>query len=43
MVKRALKTLAWRYNADRMVMDYTRHMYLPASRTQTAHMPAQGG
>jgi starch phosphorylase len=39
MVKRALRTLAWRYNADRMVMDYTRHMYLPASRTQTAHMP----
>ncbi|MFI5306720.1 MAG: alpha-glucan family phosphorylase [Polyangiales bacterium] len=36
MVKHALKTLAWRYNADRMVMDYTRHMYLPASRTQTA-------
>ncbi len=39
MVKRALKTLAWRYNANRMVMDYTRHMYLPASGTQTAHMP----
>jgi len=36
MVKHALKTLAWRYNADRMVMDYTRHMYLPASRTLTA-------
>jgi starch phosphorylase len=39
MIKHALKTLAWRYNADRMVMDYTRHMYLPASRTQTARMP----
>ncbi len=38
MVKHALKTLAWRYNADRMVMDYTRHMYLPASRTQTARV-----
>jgi starch phosphorylase len=36
MVKHALKTLGWRYNSDRMVMDYTRHMYLPASRTQTA-------
>jgi glycogen phosphorylase len=35
MVKHALKTLAWRYNADRMVMDYTRNMYLPASRTRT--------
>ena len=37
MVKHALKTLSWRYNADRMVIDYTRRMYLPASRTQTAH------
>lgn len=36
MVKRALKTLAWRYNADRMVMDYTRRMYLSASKTLTA-------
>ena len=43
MVKHALKTLAWRYNADRMVMDYTRHMYLPASRTETARMPELGG
>jgi starch phosphorylase len=38
MAKHALKTLAWRYNADRMVIDYTRRMYLPASRTQTAHV-----
>jgi len=38
MAKHALKTLGWRYNADRMVMDYTRHMYLPASRTLTAHI-----
>ncbi len=38
MVKHALKTLAWRYNADRMVMDYTHHMYLPASGTQTARV-----
>ncbi len=36
MIKHALKTLAWRYNADRMVMDYTRHMYVPASRTHTS-------
>ena len=39
MVKHALRTLGWRYNADRMVMDYTQLMYLPASRTQTAHIP----
>jgi starch phosphorylase len=38
MVKHALKTLAWRYNADRMVMDYTRNMYLPASRTLTSSL-----
>jgi starch phosphorylase len=38
MVKHALKTLAWRYNADRMVIDYTRRMYLPASRTETANI-----
>jgi starch phosphorylase len=38
MAKHALSTLAWRYNADRMVIDYTRRMYLPASRTQTAHI-----
>jgi starch phosphorylase len=39
MIKHALKTLAWRYNADRMVMDYVRLMYLPASRQQTAQIP----
>jgi starch phosphorylase len=38
MVKHALKTLAWQYNADRMVMDYTRNMYLPASRTRTTSL-----
>jgi glycogen phosphorylase len=38
MVKHALKSLAWRYNADRMVIDYTRRMYLPAARVQTAHI-----
>lgn len=35
-VKNALITLAWRYNADRMVKDYALRMYLPASRTLTA-------
>ena len=38
MVKHALKTLAWQYNSDRMVMDYTRNMYLPASRTRTTSL-----
>ncbi len=30
MQKRAIQTLAWRYNADRMVTDYTLRCYLPA-------------
>ena len=41
MVKHALKTLGFRYNADRMVMDYARHMYLPASGTLTAALPGR--
>ena len=27
----SIMTLAWRYNADRMVTDYVRHAYLPAA------------
>jgi starch phosphorylase len=38
MAKHALTTLAWRYNADRMVIDYTRNMYIPAAGTRTAHI-----
>jgi starch phosphorylase len=38
-VKRAIRTLAWRYNADRMVMDYVRECYLPASGGETCRMP----
>jgi starch phosphorylase len=36
MAKHALKSLAWRYNADRMVIDYTRRMYLPAAGAVTS-------
>lgn len=39
MIKHALMTLAHRYNADRMVQDYARLMYLPAARRLTAHLP----
>ncbi|RMF22637.1 MAG: alpha-glucan family phosphorylase [Deltaproteobacteria bacterium] len=35
-VKTAIMTLAWRYNSDRMVKDYVRMMYLPASMTETS-------
>ena len=37
--KHALKTLAWRYNANRMVIDYARLLYIAASRTGTADVP----
>jgi glycogen phosphorylase len=30
-MKQSIMTLAWRYNADRMVTDYVRHAYLPAA------------
>ena len=29
--KRTIRTLGWRFNADRMVMDYTRKCYIPAA------------
>ncbi|HYL05392.1 MAG TPA: alpha-glucan family phosphorylase [Thermoanaerobaculia bacterium] len=38
-VKRAIRTLAWRYNADRMVMDYVRELYVPAAGGDTCQMP----
>jgi starch phosphorylase len=30
-MKRSIQTLGWRFSADRMVMDYVRHCYLPAA------------
>jgi starch phosphorylase len=38
-VKRSWRTLAWRFNADRMVMDYVRHCYLPAAVASSCQMP----
>ena len=38
-VKRAIRTLAWRYAADRMVMDYVRQCYMPAAGGDTCRMP----
>ena len=37
--KNALRTLAWRFNADRMVMDYTMNSYLPAAGGLSCTMP----
>ena len=30
-MKRTIRTLGWRFNADRMVMDYVRQYYVPAA------------
>jgi starch phosphorylase len=37
--KNAFRTLAWRFNADRMVMDYVQHGYLPAAGGMSCAMP----
>jgi starch phosphorylase len=39
MQKRSLRTLAWRYNARRMLLDYTMGYYLPAAGGVTASLP----
>jgi starch phosphorylase len=30
-MKRTIRTLGWRFNANRMVMDYTLRLYVPAA------------
>ena len=37
--KNALRTLGWRFNADRMVMDYVQNCYLPAAGGLSCIMP----
>jgi starch phosphorylase len=37
--KNAFRTLAWRFNADRMVMDYAQRSYLPAAGGVSCAMP----
>jgi starch phosphorylase len=37
--KNALRSLGWRFNADRMVMDYVMHCYLPAANGLSCVMP----
>ena len=37
--KSAMKTLGWRFNADRMVMDYVTKSYLPAALGLSCMMP----
>jgi len=38
-MKRTIRTLGWRFNTDRMVIDYTRECYLPAAGAQNCSMP----
>ena len=35
-IKRAIVTLAWRFNGDRMVIDYARNCYAPAAGVQSS-------
>lgn len=39
MMKRSVRTLGWRFNADRMVMDYTQSAYVPAAGGMSCVMP----
>ncbi|MGH7872806.1 MAG: alpha-glucan family phosphorylase, partial [Candidatus Binatia bacterium] len=43
-MKRTIRTLGWRFNADRMVMDYTTKCYVPAAGGTSSDMsPILGG
>ncbi len=37
-MKRTIRTLGWRFNADRMVMDYTQKCYVPAAGGTSSQM-----
>ncbi|QDU93413.1 alpha-glucan family phosphorylase [Lignipirellula cremea] len=37
-MKNAIRTLGWRFSADRMVMDYTQHCYVPAAGGLSSRM-----
>ena len=39
-MKRTIRTLGWRFNADRMVMDYTLKCYVPAAGGTSSNMGA---
>jgi starch phosphorylase len=41
-MKRAVRTLGWRFNADRMVMDYVRYTYISAAGGLSCDMPGMG-
>lgn len=41
-MKRTIRTLGWRFNSNRMVMDYVRQCYLPAAGGLSCEMGAPG-
>jgi len=41
-MKRTIRTLGWRFNADRMVMDYTLKCYVPAAGGTSSDMRSSG-
>jgi starch phosphorylase len=41
-MKRTIRTLGWRFNADRMVMDYTLKRYVPAAGGTSSEMNSHG-
>ena len=41
-MKRTIRTLGWRFNANRMVMDYTLKCYIPAAGGASSDMRAAG-
>ncbi|HUI80856.1 MAG TPA: alpha-glucan family phosphorylase [Bryobacteraceae bacterium] len=41
-MKRTIRTLGWRFNADRMVMDYTLKCYVPAAGGTSSDMSVTG-
>jgi starch phosphorylase len=40
-MKRAIRTLGWRFSADRMVMDYVRNAYIPAAGGTSCSEPGR--
>lgn len=40
-MKRTIRTLGWRFNADRMVMDYSQKCYVPAAGGTSSEIKAQ--
>jgi starch phosphorylase len=41
-MKRTIRTLGWRFNANRMVMDYTQKCYIPAAGGASSDMRSPG-